>query len=96
MPEIKWTPERIVRQHRAARPGATLGRELPRLDAFLKKWNGTDDIDAAGRTLALCFALTGRFGSPVAEIIGHRIIAVFAGRETELSAAVDKACWEVL
>lgn len=35
---IQWTPERIVKQHQAARPNATLGRELPRLDACLKKW----------------------------------------------------------
>ncbi len=90
---LKWTPDRIVKQHQAARPNATLGRELPRLDACLKKWEATKDIRAAGKTLVLCFALVGRFRSPVAEVIGRRIITAFAGREPELAAAVDKAAW---
>lgn len=90
---LTWTPERIVKQHQAARPNATLGRELPRLDKALKKWEATKDIKAAGKTLVLCFVLVGRFRSPVAEIIGRRIIAAFAGREPELAAAVDKAAW---
>lgn len=81
---IQWTPERIVKQHQAARPNATLGRELPRLDACLKKWVSTKDTNAAGKTLLLCFALVGRFKSPTAELIGKRIIAAFDGRETDI------------
>lgn len=92
---LKWTPERIVKQHQAARPNATLGRELPRLDACLKKWATTKDINDAGKTLVLCFALVGRFKSPLAELIGRRIIAAFAGHEPELAAAVDKAAWGI-
>lgn len=92
---LKWTPERIVKQHQAARPNATLGRELTRLDACLKKWATTKDINDAGKTLVLCFALVGRFKSPLAELIGRRIIAAFAGHEPELAAAVDKAAWGI-